>query len=149
MKALDAPPVWLIAFVLLTWLQTRLLPLPLPFARELGHDIGALLFLAGLFFAIAAVIQLRRHGTTTLPHRSPSSLVTAGVFGKSRNPIYLGFVLILAGVSLWLGSVVGVILVPVLVVVLGRRFIEGEEARLRRAFGDAFDEYAGRTRRWL
>jgi protein-S-isoprenylcysteine O-methyltransferase Ste14 len=149
MKVLDAPLIWLAGFVLLAWLQIRLLPLPLPFAAELGHDIGAFMVIGGLFFVIVAVRHMRRHRTTVLPRSDASELVTTGIFGKSRNPIYLGFVLILAGVSLWIGSILGLILVPVLVIVLSRRFIEGEEAHLRSVFGEAFERYAESTRRWL
>jgi protein-S-isoprenylcysteine O-methyltransferase Ste14 len=147
MKALDAPVPWLIAFIALAWVQAEVLPLPFP--QPLGRDIGAFAVLAGLFFVIAAVRQMRRHNTTVLPHGSPSELVTTGIFGKSRNPIYLGFVLILAGLSLWLGSILGLVLVPVLAAVLARRFIGPEEARLQAAFGPAWEAYAESTRRWL
>jgi protein-S-isoprenylcysteine O-methyltransferase Ste14 len=149
MKSLDAPLIWLAGFVLLAWLQARLLPLPLPFAAELGHDIGALMFIGGVAVVIVAVRQMRRHRTPVLPRSDASALVTTGIFGKSRNPIYLGFVLILAGVSLWIGSLLGLVLVPVLVVVLNRRFIESEEAHLRNIFGKSFEDYAESTRRWL
>ena len=147
MKALDAPPVWLIAFVVVAWLQVGLAPLPFP--QPLGRDIGAFAVLAGLFFVVAAVMQMRRHRTTVLPHAAASELVTTGIFGKSRNPIYVGLVLILAGASLWIGSLLGLILVPVFVGVLTRRFIVDEEARLKAAFGADYEAYAESTRRWL
>lgn len=147
MKALDLPPVWLIAFVAAAWAQVAVAPLPFP--QPLGRDIGAFAVLAGLFFAVAAVMQMRRHHTTVQPRSAATQLVTSGIFGKSRNPIYLGLVLILAGISLWLGSVLGVILVPVFVVVLTRRFITGEEEHLRQTFGADYEAYAESTRRWL
>lgn len=147
MKALDAPLVWLIAFVAAAWAQVRLVSLPFP--QPLGRDIGAFAVLAGVFFVVATVVQMRRHGTPVLQHATATELMTTGIFGKSRNPIYVGLVLILAGVSLWIGSVLGVILVPVFMGVLTRRFIEGEEARLKAAFGDAYEAYAASTRRWL
>ncbi len=147
MKWLDLPPVWLIAFMALAWAQARYVPTPFP--QPLGQDIGALAVVCGLFLMVAAVMQLRRHRTTILPGGEAQELVTTGIYGKSRNPIYLADVLLLAGFSLWWGSVLGLLLVPVLVAVLTRRFIEGEEARLGRAFGTAFTEYTARTRRWL
>lgn len=147
MKLIDTPPVWLIAFAVIAWLQVRVLPTPFP--QPLGHDIGALAILCGAFFMVAAILQLRRHRTTVMPHQSASALVTTGVFGKSRNPIYLADILLLAGFSLWFGSVAGLILVPVFVLVLTQRFIEGEEDRLRASFGNAFEEYSKKTRRWL
>ena len=147
MKRIDLPPVWLVVFLVIAWVQVRLAPTPFP--QPLGHDIGAFAVLCGLFLIVTATIQFRRHRTTIAPRGDASKLITTGIFGKSRNPIYLAFVLILAGASLWLGSVLGLVLVPVLVVVLTRRFIVGEEVRLRGAFGETYDRYAEETRRWL
>ena len=96
--------------------------------------------------AVLAFLQAR---TTIIPRHAPSALITHGVFQWTRNPIYLADVLFLLGASLLWGSVVGLILVPVFAVFLDRRFIRAEEAVLRQAFGDAFDTYAVRVRRWL
>lgn len=147
MKLLDIPPVWLVSFLALAWAQARFAPTSFP--QPLGRDIGAFAILCGLLITVAAVVQFRRHRTTMIPRRDASALITGGIYGKSRNPIYLADVLFLAGYALWTGSVLGLALVPVLVRVLTRRFIEGEEAHLRDVFGDAFDAYAARTRRWL
>ena len=147
MTRIDFPPVWLVAFLVIAWVQVRVVPTPFP--QPLGHDIGALAVLCGLFLIVTATIQFRRHRTTIVPRGDASQLITTGIFGKSRNPIYLAFVLILAGASLWLGSVLGLVLVPVLVAVLTRRFITDEEARLRATFGETYEKYAEETRRWL
>lgn len=147
MKWIDMPPVWLIGFLALAWAQARYLPTPFP--RTMGHDIGALAILAGLVLMVLAVREFRRHKTTVVPRREPEALITSGIFAKSRNPIYLADVLLLAGFSLWWGSVFGLALVPLLIVVLRRRFILGEEARLAAAFGPAYETYAENTRRWL
>ena len=147
MKRIDLPPVWLVAFLVIAWAQVRVAPTPFP--QPLGHDIGAFAVLCGLILIVTATMRFRRHRTTIAPRGDASELITTGIFGTSRNPIYLAFVLILAGASLWLGSVLGLLLVPLLVVVLTRRFIVGEEARLRATFGETYDRYAEETRRWL
>jgi protein-S-isoprenylcysteine O-methyltransferase Ste14 len=147
MRLVDIPPVWLVAFIAAAWVQVRWAPTPFP--QPLGHDVGALAILIGLLLMIAAAMQFRRHRTTIIPHEKPRELITAGVYRKSRNPIYLADVLFLAGFSLWIGSVLGLMLVPALVIVLRRRFIEPEEGRLRDLFGAAYEEYARQTRRWL
>ena len=87
--------------------------------------------------------------TTIIPREAPAALITGGIFRFSRNPIYLGDVLILAGVALIFGSVPGLILVPCLAWLLQERFIKGEEARLAEAFGSEFEAYMRATRRWI
>ncbi len=147
MRWIDVPPVWLGAFLALAWVQARSLPTRFP--HVLGDDVGALTVVLGVVLLVAAARQLRRHKTTIVPHRTASALVTNGVYARSRNPIYLGDVFFLVGFSLWWGSALGLLLVPVFVLVMNRRFIVPEEARLRMSFGPAFDAYAERTRRWL
>ncbi len=75
-------------------------------------------------------------------------MIERGVYAWSRNPIYLADALILAGLALrW--DVAALVLVPLFMAVIRRRFIDGEEAMLRDRFGPAFDAYAARVRRWL
>ena len=67
----------------------------------------------------------------------------------TRNPIYVAMALMLAGWALWSGSVLGLVLVPLFQRIITRRFILGEEQRLRAAFGQRAEAYIARTRRWL
>ncbi len=147
MRLIDFPPVWLLAFLAAAWLQAQYAPTPFP--QPLGHDIGAFAILCGIVLTASAMRQFQRHKTTIHPHRDAAQLITSGIFSKSRNPIYLADVLFLAGFALWWGSVLGLLLVPVLVTILTRRFIHVEEARLRLAFGESYENYAQQTRRWL
>ncbi|MEO0943649.1 MAG: isoprenylcysteine carboxylmethyltransferase family protein [Pseudomonadota bacterium] len=143
MKWIDLPPVWLFAFLVLTWLSERALPWgPTPV-------IGLLVFALGLGIAAAAILEFARARTTVIPRQAPSALITSGIFRFSRNPIYLADVLILVGLSLNWGKVLGLVLAPVFVVIVTRRFIQGEEARLKQAFGGEYEAYLARTRRWL
>ena len=147
MKWIDVPPVWLVLCLALAWAQATYLPTPFP--DVLGDDVGVLTVIAGVILLVAAARQLRRHRTTIIPHQTASALVTDGIYARSRNPIYLADVFLLVGFSLWWGSVLGLLLAPVFVLVMNRRFIGPEEARLRASFGTAFDTYVERTRRWL
>ena len=147
MRMLDLPPVWLIGFLGLAWAQTVLLPTP--WAGDWAAVAGAAVALAGAAVMLLALPQFLRMRTTVIPHRQPSALITGGVYRLSRNPIYLADVLILAGLAIRWQAWVALVLVPVFVMVLTRRFIEPEEARLRAAFGPAFDDWAARTRRWI
>lgn len=147
MKHLDYPPVWLLAALGIaraeTWVIGRVHDTP---ALTM---LGDLLFWLGLAILGVAALSFLRARSTIVPHQDPSALITTGLYRFSRNPIYLGDVLILAGLALSWGSISGMVLVPVLAWVLTRRFIEPEEARLRAAFGPQADAYFARTRRWL
>ncbi len=75
-------------------------------------------------------------------------MITAGVYAHSRNPIYLADAMILAGAALvW--DAAALILVPLFMAVITWRFIQDEEAGMRAQFGDAFQGYAARVRRWV
>jgi len=96
-----------------------------------------------------AVLEFGRHRTTVVPHFTPKALITNGIFSRTRNPIYLGDSFVLTGAVLWLDAPLGLVLVPVFMWVIQLRFILPEEARMRHAFGDAFEAYAQNVRRWV
>lgn len=144
---IDWPPVWLALALALTWGLDRLVPFGL--FGPAGRTVGQVLIAAGLLVMLAAAVQMVRARTTVVPRRKPEALVTAGLFGFTRNPIYLGDAAVLAGAILWLDVPLAV---PVLLGFMGliqARFILGEEAALRARFGPAFDAWAGRVRRWI
>lgn len=79
-----------------------------------------------------------------------SVLITAGIYGISRNPMYLGFLALLIGWSMYLANAVALILVPIGFVAYMDHFqIAPEERALQSLFGDAYTSYARRVRRWL
>ena len=142
----DYPPVWLVGFLVLAWGQAQALPLGGP---GWAYWPGTLIALAGAALMLAAVPMFVRAGTTIVPHEPPRVLITGGVYRLTRNPIYLADALILTGLILRWGAWPSLVLVPLFVIVITRRFIEPEEARLRAAFGAAFEDWAGRVRRWV
>ena len=111
--------------------------------------MGKVLVLGGGALMLAAVAQMALARTTVIPRRDPSALVTTGIFGWSRNPIYLGDAILLTGAILWLDAVLALPLVAIFMALIQKRFIRDEETRLTLAFGAAFDLWAGRTRRWF
>jgi len=145
-RLFDWPPVWLAAFAALAWAVGRLWPMPeVPALAWAGRGLVGL----GILLMVAAAARMIARHTTVIPHRDPSALVTGGVFRLSRNPIYLADALVLAGLVLHWSAWPALVLVPAFVAVITRRFIRGEEARLRAAFGAEFEAFAARTRRWL
>ncbi|MEM6727545.1 MAG: isoprenylcysteine carboxylmethyltransferase family protein [Pseudomonadota bacterium] len=146
MKWIDLPPNWLLAFVVLGWVLAQIAGSPAPgVLRLLG---GALAFI-GIAFMVWGVLHMTRRKTTVIPHRRAATLVTDGPFHVSRNPIYLGDALFLAGAHLWWGLWWALPLVALFAWIITRRFILPEERRLRDDFGQAFGDYCAKTRRWI
>lgn len=83
------------------------------------------------------------------PFQQTAVLVTTGVYSRSRNPMYLGFVLIMLGLALLLGSVGPLVIVFILPGLLNAMYIRSEEAMLRARFGDQWLAYQGSVRKWL
>ncbi|SNS76929.1 methyltransferase family protein [Antarctobacter heliothermus] len=143
------PPVWLTGALVLAWLQTTYYGLGLSFGPAWADLLGGLLVGGGLILMGLAASEMRRHRTTLIPHRDADRLVTSGIFKRSRNPIYLGDSMILAGMILYWDAVLALPLLPIFVWVIEKRFIVPEEARLRRKFVADFARYAQQTRRWV
>lgn len=105
--------------------------------------------LAGFAIAAASEGRFKRVRTAVNPFGQPSTLVTTGPFAYTRNPMYVGMLVIQVGVAVALGSLTPFLVPPVLGWILSVRFISMEESRLERTFGDDYIEYRGRVRRWL
>jgi protein-S-isoprenylcysteine O-methyltransferase Ste14 len=76
-------------------------------------------------------------------------VVTSGIYRFTRNPIYLGFLLLLIGVSVNSGFYWGIVFAPFFILVMNRLVIQKEEAYLEKKFGKAYTSYTSRVRRWL
>lgn len=149
MKMIDLPPLWTLLFAVLAYGVARIDPWNLSLAHPVTQFLAGILIGGGVLLMLLAATEMRRQRTTIIPHREADRLVQSGIFRRSRNPIYLGDVLLLEGVILWMDAVLGLVLVPVLAWVLERRFIIPEEDRLRRKFRADFARYCEKTRRWL
>ncbi len=149
MRLIDTPPVWLVGFAALAWMQARALPLGLSLDGAITDLLSGILIGGGIVLAIMAVVEFRRHRTTVIPHETPSAMVQSGIYKRSRNPIYVGDVLILTGLILRFDAVLSLVLIPIFVWLLERRFIIPEEDRLRRTFRADFARYERKTRRWI
>ncbi|MDU8911093.1 isoprenylcysteine carboxylmethyltransferase family protein [Aestuariicoccus sp. MJ-SS9] len=149
LRWVDMPPVWLALCLALAWGQKTYLPAGLSFGPVWADLLGGLLVGGGVVLFALAAYEFRRHRTSIIPHETPERMITLGIFKRSRNPIYLGDSLILAGMILYWDAVLALPLIPVLVWILERRFIVLEENRMRRKFRADFARYAQQTRRWL
>jgi protein-S-isoprenylcysteine O-methyltransferase Ste14 len=84
-----------------------------------------------------------------VPHHAVARLVTTGPYRISRNPMYTGHVVALAGAALWAGSWWPLIVAPLSVLATLRWVIEPEEAYLAQRFGAEYQLYRSRVRRWV
>jgi len=149
MKWIDIPPVWLLGCIVLAWVQSAYYGLGLSFGGVWADFAGGLLVGGGLVLMALAFAEFRRHRPTIIPHQEAERLIQTGIYRRSRNPIYLGDMLILAGLILRWDAVLSLPLLPVLLWVLETRFVIPEENRLRRKFRAEFGRYCLKTRRWV
>lgn len=142
------PVVWfLLALLIMVLLQRWLALTEISFAwlRPLGHVLVA----TGILLVVAAAWAFRSARTPVRPFAEAAVLVREGPFRISRNPIYLGMLLVLAGIALRMGVLSPWLVLPVFVGVMNRSVIYDEEDMLRRKFGQAYADYAASVRRWL
>ncbi len=101
--------------------------------------------------AFAGVAAFRRERTTVNPLTpgAATSVVSSGVYSRSRNPMYVGFLLALAGWAVYLSNVAAALLLPAFVAYMNRYQIKPEERVLLAKFGTAFEQYMARVRRWI
>ena len=109
------------------------------------------ILLLGLGVCLAGVLSFRRARTTVNPlqPQQASALVEAGIYRYSRNPMYLGFAIILAAWALVLASPLTLLGVVAFVLYMNRFKIPAEEWALETLFGESFARYRARVRRWL
>jgi protein-S-isoprenylcysteine O-methyltransferase Ste14 len=145
------PPLVLVAlFAAAMWLACRLLP-GFTWTFPGRGPLALVLAVAGFAFAIAGVVAFRRAGTTVNPTTpgAASAMVTSGVYRVSRNPMYLGFLLLLGAWAVRLSHAVAFALLPAFVLTMNRLQIRPEERALAERFGPQAAAYFRSVRRWL
>ena len=150
MRPILPPPVILIFFIGIAIGLDWLSPLDVLLG---GARWPLALVSGGLGVAIAAlgILEFRRHRTTVNPHRidEASALVTSGIYRFSRNPMYLGMLLVLFGVVAYTQDVLALLAPAGFIVTLNRLQIRPEEKAMQDRFGAAYAAWCDRTRRWI
>ena len=148
--ALKVPPLALVAFAATAmWFVPAIVTLP-----RFGPwhtSLCAAIVILGLAVCLAGVLAFRQARTTVDPMRpdAATSLVVRGIYRYTRNPMYLGFVLVLLGWALYLAKLSALLVLPCFAVYLTVFQIKPEEVALRERFGSDFDTYTALVRRWL
>lgn len=142
------PPLWALIYVGLSVALSAALGWPK--VPGLPVALGMALVVLGAALPVWAVMLFRREGTQINP-TSPTNrkLVTGGPFGFTRNPMYLGLVIVTLGIAVWIGAW-PTFLAPIAVFATANWVhIPFEEAKMRRQFPAEMEAYVGRVRRWL
>jgi|SRR6185312_619871 len=143
------PPIWTLIYLLLCaalswslgWPRIPGLPIPL---------LGAALVAVAFITPVWALMLFRREDTEIEP-TSPTNrkLVTGGPYRFTRNPMYLGLVVLAVGIAVWVGTWPLVIAPLAVFATANWVHIPFEEAKMRRQFGADYDGYVARVRRWM
>ncbi|HEY5218826.1 MAG TPA: isoprenylcysteine carboxylmethyltransferase family protein [Gemmatimonadaceae bacterium] len=142
------PPLIYLLVFLAGWAIQRVDPITLLPGGESRVAALVCVVAAVVVFGWAA-LSLRRHRTSIVPVRPTAALVIEGPYRITRNPLYLGLVLLYAGVAFWLDALWPLVLLPVLVFVIQLYAIRREERYLERRFGEEYRAYTRRVRRWI
>jgi protein-S-isoprenylcysteine O-methyltransferase Ste14 len=148
---LKIPPVVIVLLLgAVMFAAARLAPafgFALPADRVIATGVAA----AGMLIAILGVISFRRAGTTVNPLQpaAASRLVVSGIYRRTRNPMYLGMLLVLLGWGVFLGNGLAFIPAAAFIPLMNRLQIGPEERILAATFGPAFTAYQSAVRRWL
>ena len=116
-----------------------------------GIIFGYFMIISGLIVILSAIILFKKYHTTISP-LNPSNatkLITDGIYKFSRNPMYLGLLLVLFGISIILNPIGGLFLIPLFILYLNLFQIIPEENAMVDLFKDEFLEYKKNVRRWI
>jgi protein-S-isoprenylcysteine O-methyltransferase Ste14 len=147
---LKIPPVALVClFSALMWLVSAYSDFTVALPSRSAFALPV--FTAGLAIALAGVFAFRRAKTTVHPVKleATTAMVTSGIYRFSRNPMYLGFLFVLAGWAIYLSNLLAFAFLPLFVWYINRFQIVPEERALAAKFSDAFTAYTRSVRRWL
>jgi protein-S-isoprenylcysteine O-methyltransferase Ste14 len=142
------PPILALGFIILGLLLGKFLPIFPSLAATL-RMIGYPIALVGFLIGMAGFLEIRRAKTTLNPHGTVTTVVTSGIYRFTRNPMYLGFLMMVIGFPLAYVSFWGVILAPFFVLSMNQLVIEKEEAYLEKKFGEAYTSFKSGVKRWL
>jgi len=144
------PPLVYLAAVLAGWfLNAFVLPLPMALPTPLRIAGSVVLILPGGMAAVAALRLFRQAKQDPTPWKPTTEIVSTGIYRFTRNPMYLGLALMLAGLSIAMANLWLIALLPPVLVVIHATAIRHEEAYLEQEFGERYLDYKRSVRRWI
>lgn len=148
-RRISPPVAFAIAAILMWWIGRSVEFGRFSFAYQ--SAAGSALIVLGIAIVAVSLWTFARAHTTPNPMqpKSATRLVTSGIYTLSRNPMYVGDAVVLAGIAVWIGSVPSLLLVAPFVAWIDRFQIPAEESALAEIFGERYAAYAREVRRWL
>lgn len=144
------PPLFYVAtFVIAISIQKNVPIADSLFEAQWMNYLGVVLLLISLFFLIRSLRQFFMTKNTVILIKPATSLQTDGIYGVTRNPMYVGLSFVYLGLSCLIGNWWNFLLFPILFFVIQEYVIKSEERYLTREFGQDFFNYTKKVRRWL
>jgi protein-S-isoprenylcysteine O-methyltransferase Ste14 len=144
------PPLIFLGFLAAATVLELVVPFPLLGTHVLVRYLaGAVLGACGFVMIGMGTRRFVAAGTNIPPTLPTTALVVEGIYGRTRNPLYLGTTLVYLGLAVAAGSLWAIVLVAPLLWMINVGVIAREERYLERKFSDAYRAYKGRVRRWL
>ena len=147
-QVMVAPPLVFLGYLVGALLMNWALPIPAPATLTL-RIVGGIAVAAGLVLGGSAFSQMVKAHTSPDPGKPVTAFVVEGPYRFTRNPIYLGFLLIYLGITLMAGTLWGIIASPFLIWNVTHAVIHMEEKYLDEKFGETYREYRSRVRQWI
>ncbi len=143
------PPIWALAYLLVAAGLSYLAGWPLVPGLPI-IPLGIAVIVLGIALSVSSALLFRREGTELNPTSTVNrKLVTSGPFRLTRNPMYLGLVIVTFGIALWAGAW-PMFLAPVATFATVNVWqTDFGDKKMRNQFGEAFDAYVRRVRRWI
>jgi protein-S-isoprenylcysteine O-methyltransferase Ste14 len=150
LKLIIPPPIYMLLFATIMWLLDHYLPL-VQIIPETWQMLGLGLIVLAILLDLWSLILFFLSHTTPNPMKpeNVSELVITGMYRFSRNPMYLGLLIMLSGWAIYLGNLIGFFILPLFVITLNIQQIKPEEQVLEKKFGQAYLDYKQRVRAWI
>ncbi len=142
------PPTYLLVAIILILLLHFTFPVA-TIVRNPLNLMGLFPLLIGVVLNLIADRDFKQYQTTVKPYEESATLLTEGVYRYSRHPMYLGFVLVLFGISLLLGSISPYVVVLMFAILMDIIFIRVEEEMLSETFQEEWRQYKSKVRKWI
>jgi protein-S-isoprenylcysteine O-methyltransferase Ste14 len=148
LKTKIPPPIIALLFIIVTYLSSLVIA---PFKFSNQSLMSCLIFLLGLVCVLSAMRQFKQKNTIINPMtpQKTTTLVVDGIFNYSRNPMYLGLLLVLTSSGIYFGAWLSLLLVPIFYFLITTLQIIPEEEAMLELFGESFVEYTKKVRRWI
>lgn len=144
------PPLVYVFTFLIAGVAQKRFPIDDSFFYHQGAKITGVAFLAlSLFFQVRSLRQFFKSRNTLITIKPAFSLQTNGIYGITRNPMYVGLALVYLGISCLVGNWWNIILFPFLLLIVQEYIIKREEKYLERRFGQDYIKYKHKVRRWV